>query len=193
MNKSVIDLVNQSKQARLTLVPHLSDEDISRVWDAVSQNILQNYMQRKATIIKNFGTFTYVTHYHIVAQVKSLVYQQPVFVTSPKLVATHRIREPSRPYTAVHKVMPLNYTQLSMTCGIDRDSVELCVKEVAQAFNRAIRQNTNVQCLFRGIGVLCMNNLTPKMKFFKEFLRRVDRTENVMNCMEQRCIMSTQH
>lgn len=191
MNKTIANLVRESRRDRLSLTPHLSENDISKIWDAICRSIEQNYVERKATWIKNLGTFTFVSLRSLVTQKKAIVVQRPVLTLCDKLVRTHRLQQPMRPTSGEHHIMPLNYSALAISSGYDRDSIELAVLEVAQALTRAIRAKSNVEFLFRGIGVLYVKSLVCKMKFFHEFLRRMDRTENLANCMEQVCLFKS--
>jgi len=179
MNKTVTDLVRESKKRRLTLIPNLTDEDITRVWDAVCQSITSNYMNDKGTTIKNFGTFQYIPTWTT---------RRPCFTVSEKNVQMHRIKQPDLKVIAgeQNRTMKLNYSELAVYCDMDRDSVELCVKEVVSAWAGAVARKTNVKFLFTGIGVLNIDNLNLKFKFFNSFIRRISRTDAIKTCLYKR-------
>ena len=67
--------------------------DITRIWDAISRVIIANLKSRKATLIKDIGTFNFVTKRVEVAQNKFLIIQRPVFVVAEKLVYIHNIQQ----------------------------------------------------------------------------------------------------
>jgi len=185
---NVLDLIKASRKARCDLVPHLSDDDVSKVWEAVCQVVVKNMLDRRATVIKNLGKFTYTTSYHTATQKHSLVFQRLVFIVCDKLVSTHRLLQPARKITGEHHVSHLNWTELGIITGLRREDVEMCVTEIAQSFMRAHVNNTNVQMLFPSVGVLYVNDRNIKMKFFKTLLKQIDQTGHITNSMKQSCL-----
>lgn len=56
----------------------------------------------------------------------------------------------------------------------DRDTVELCVKEVLQAMGRSLAARKNIQFDFGNIGRLVIQDRKVKMRFFKDFIASLD-------------------
>ena len=71
-------------------------------------------------------------------------------------------------------VVALNYTILSNDSPFDRDTVEMCVKEILQALSHAVSSGRMVDFPFLGIGKLIICDGKAKMKFFREFIRQLD-------------------
>ena len=56
----------------------------------------------------------------------------------------------------------------------DRDTVELCVKEVLQAMGRSLAARKNIQFDFSNIGRLVILDRKAKMRFFRDFIASLD-------------------
>ena len=61
--------------------------------------------------------------------------------------------------------------------------VESCVKEVLQAVSRSLHVKRNVEFIFSGIGCLSIRDARVKMKFFKEFVKSMDNTGELVNAL----------
>lgn len=71
-------------------------------------------------------------------------------------------------------IVQLNFSALSSESPFDRDTIEGCVKEVLQAYSRAVQARRNVEFTFCGIGKLVIRDGKVKMKFFKDFMNMMD-------------------
>ncbi|ELT98423.1 hypothetical protein CAPTEDRAFT_224677 [Capitella teleta] len=83
-------------------------------------------------------------------------------------------------------VVPLNFAALANEMPFERDTVELCVREVLTAFNRSLSSKRNVEFSFSGIGRLSIRNNKVKMKFFKEFINSMDGSGQLLNALKDR-------
>ena len=68
----------------------------------------------------------------------------------------------------------MNFTALSNMTAFDRDTVELCVKEVLQAMGRSLAARKNIQFDFGNIGRLVIQDRKAKMRFFRDFIASLD-------------------
>ena len=64
-----------------------------------------------------------------------------------------------------------------------RETVESCIKEVLQAVSRSLHVRRNVEFIFTGIGCLSIRDARAKMKFYKEFIRSMDNTGELVNAL----------
>ena len=80
-------------------------------------------------------------------------------------------------------VVQLNFAALSNETPFNRDTVESCVKEVLQALSRSVQAKRNVEFHFAGIGRLSIRESKVKMKFYKEFLRSMDGSGNLVHAL----------
>ena len=88
-------------------------------------------------------------------------------------------------------VVKLNFAALSNDTPFDRDTVESCVKEVLQALARSIQSKRNVEFNFSGIGRLSIRETKVKMKFFKDFLKSMDGSGNLVQALSNVSIKIT--
>ena len=58
--------------------------------------------------------------------------------------------------------------------AFDRDTVELCVKEVLQAMGRSLAARKNIQFDIGNIGRLVIQDRKAKMRFFRDFIASLD-------------------
>lgn len=71
-------------------------------------------------------------------------------------------------------MVSMNFTVLSNRTPFDRDTVEMCVKEVLQALGRSLAAKKNIQFDFGNIGRLIFQEGRAKMRFFREFITSLD-------------------
>ena len=70
----------------------------------------------------------------------------------------------------------LNYTVLSNGTSFDRDTVEICIREIFQILNKAVAANSSVSLDFPHIGRLIFKDKKVRMRFFKGFVQLIDKT-----------------
>ena len=97
-----------------------------------------------------------------------------MFLLSEKLALTHALQHTKYFTSSQVPVSPLNYTVLSNESPFDRDTVELCIKEVLLALNKYISQQRHIVFVFPGIGKLLIRDSRARMKFYREFVTSVD-------------------
>lgn len=73
-------------------------------------------------------------------------------------------------------VVCLNYTVLSNGASFDRDTVEICIREIFQVLNKAIAADRSVSLDFPHIGRLIFKDKKVRMRFFKGFVQSMDKT-----------------
>ena len=71
-------------------------------------------------------------------------------------------------------VIPLNYSTLSKQTLFSRDLVEMCFKEILLAMSRCLNARRNIQLDFNRVGRLLICDTKAKMKFFHDFIKKLD-------------------
>ena len=97
-----------------------------------------------------------------------------MFHLSEKLALTHALQHTKHFASAQVPITPLNYTVLANESPFDRDTIELCTKEVLLALNKYISQQRHIEFVFPGIGKLLIRDCRARMKFYREFVTSVD-------------------
>lgn len=82
--------------------------------------------------------------------------------------------------------MALNYTMLASYSPFDRDTVEMCVKEILHTFSYVVGMGKSVELPFVGIGKLVVRDSRAKMKFFRDFIRQLDSSGQLEDAFHQR-------
>lgn len=71
-------------------------------------------------------------------------------------------------------VLPLNYTILSNEGSYDRDSIQLCVKEILLTMSRCLFTQKGVHLDFCEVGRVIVKDSRIHMKFFRSFIKQLD-------------------
>ena len=80
-------------------------------------------------------------------------------------------------------ILQLNFTAIATETPYSRETVESCIKEVLQALSRSLHVKRNVEFIFSGIGCLSIRDSRVKMKFYKEFIKSMDSTGELVNAL----------
>lgn len=183
MAEVMYGLVSEARKNRFSAIPKLAEEDIVNVWDNVSKFIERQMALQKGVCVPGLGTFTYSQKKLDVGNNKYIQIQRPVFVLSEKFAMTHGLNYTKHHTTGQIPIVQLNFAALSNETPFNRDTVESCVKEVLQALSRSVQAKRNVEFHFAGIGRLSIRESKVKMKFYKEFLRSMDGSGNLVHAL----------
>nr|XP_034971799.1 coiled-coil domain-containing protein 81 [Zootoca vivipara] len=169
----------------LTL-PKLTTEDILGIWGTVSEFVEKQLSMNKGVLIPGLGTFSFLRQKLEVGNNKYILIQRPVFLLSEKLAQIHGLK-----FTKIHTpgdipIVPLNFIVLSLEGPFNRETVEGCVRETLLSFSRSIATKQTVEFTFKGIGVLVIRDNRVKMKFYKDFLRAMDGSGNLLKALTNR-------
>ncbi|XP_045037891.2 coiled-coil domain-containing protein 81 isoform X2 [Desmodus rotundus] len=142
----------------LPTLPLLSQEEVSIIWEHVSEFVEQQLSVHKGVQIPGLGTFTFMRQKLEVGNNKFLLFQRPIFIMAEKLVQLHGLKQ-NKVYTPGDiPIVPLNFAMISLEGSFNRDTVEGCVKETLLYLSRSISIKKNVEFIFKGIGVLMIRD-----------------------------------
>lgn len=179
MSETVCTLVAEAKKSKYSLIPHLLEDDILIVWDALSGFIEKQMLQVKGVCIQGFGTFTFSQRRIELGGNKHILIQRPVLVMAERLLQTHSLQYPKQHATGQIPVVSLNYTALANGTSFDRDTVEICLREIMLTLGKVLAAGKNVEIDFTGVGRLVLKDKKAKMKFFKHFIHSMDTSGNL--------------
>ena len=77
-------------------------------------------------------------------------------------------------YVGCIPVVPLNYTVLSNEGSYNRDSVELCIKEILSAMSRCLSVRKSIHLDFIDVGRVIIKDSKVQVKFFRDFIKQLD-------------------
>lgn len=170
-------LVHEAKSGKYSLIPKsLAEEDVLQIWVQVSQFVIRQLIQQKAVNMPGLGMFSVLQCRLDLGNNRSLVVQRPIFMLAEKFAKTHALTSTKYQSSGEIPVVQLNFAVISMEMGLERDVVEICIKEILSAFNRAVNTRKNVDLTFQNIGRLVIKDGKAKMKFTRDFLKTMDGT-----------------
>ncbi|XP_037696917.1 coiled-coil domain-containing protein 81 isoform X2 [Choloepus didactylus] len=185
LDRIVPVLQELSKQVLPTL-PSLTQEEVSTIWENVSEFVERQLTLHKGVHIPGLGTFTFMRQKLEVGNNKFILIQRPMFIMAEKLVQIHGLKQ-NKVYTPGDiPIVPLNFVMISLEGPFNRDTVEGCVKETLLFLSRSISIRQNVEFTFKGIGVLVIKDSKVKMRFFKDFLSAMDESGTLVKALANR-------
>lgn len=179
-------LYNELKRNKFSGIPKFSEEDVANVWESVSRFVERQMTNQKGVHIPGLGTFTFSQRTMDVGHGKQIVMQRPVFQLAEKFAQIHALNYTKHYVTAQIPILQLNFTAIASETPYPRETVESCIKEVLQALSRSLHVKRNVEFIFTGIGCLSMRDSRVKMKFYKEFIKSMDNTGELVNALRNR-------
>ncbi|KAM5317724.1 coiled-coil domain-containing protein 81 [Glossophaga mutica] len=170
----------------LPTLPLLSQEEVSTIWEHVSEFVERQLSVHKGVQIPGLGTFTFMRQKLEVGNKKLLLFQRPIFIMAEKLVQLHGLKQNKVYSPGDIPIVPLNFAMISLEGSFNRDTVEGCVKETLLFLSRSISIKKNVEFIFKGIGVLVIRDGRVKMRFLKDFLFKMDGSGTLAKALANR-------
>ncbi|XP_047374331.1 coiled-coil domain-containing protein 81 [Sciurus carolinensis] len=185
MLDTIVPALQDLSRQVLPTLPSLSQEEVSTIWENVSEFVERQLTLHKGVHIPGFGTFTF-TRQKLEMGNKFILIQRPVFIMAEKLLQTHGLVQNKVYSPGDIPVVPLNFVMISLEGPFNRDTVEGCVKETLLFLSRSISIKKHVEFTFKGIGVLVIKDSRVKMRFFKDFLCTMDGSGTLMKALANR-------
>lgn len=179
-------LASANKGRYSSIKDTLSDDDVSSVWENVSNHVEKQMTQQKGVQIPGLGSFSISQKKLEVGNNKFILTQRPVFNVSEKFAQTHGLQFQKYHVPGSIPVLPLNFSSVSFESPFDRDTVERCTKEIVSSVARALAAKKNIELVFSGIGRLTIRESRVKMKFYKEFINEMDHSGKLVDSMMNR-------
>ncbi|XP_063807442.1 coiled-coil domain-containing protein 81 isoform X2 [Pseudophryne corroboree] len=182
----MLDFLQDADRNGFPTLSKLSEDDVCTIWASVSEFIEHQMSLQKGVQVPGLGTFTLSRQKLNVGNNKFTLLQRPVFLLSEKCAQIHGLKCNKIFTTGDIPIVPLNFIALSFGCPYNRDTIEGCVKETLLVFSRSVSTKQNVEFSFKGIGTLIIRDLKVKMKFYKEFVNRMDGTGTLVQSLSNR-------
>ncbi|XP_053906539.1 uncharacterized protein LOC128849293 [Cuculus canorus] len=158
----------------------LSLAEVIRVWDTVSEYMLQQIALNKGVAIDGLGVF-YVLRQHYSKLNGDVL--APKFRLLEGVMQAQRISHANRDIPDDLQVVPLDYSQLSLKTTVPEKMVEECVNDLVVLFTWGAGLGEDYDLVFKGIGILRSRDKILRMTYYKDFLLAIDGTGTVLNCM----------
>uniref|UniRef100_A0A8D2DMU5 Coiled-coil domain containing 81 n=1 Tax=Sciurus vulgaris TaxID=55149 RepID=A0A8D2DMU5_SCIVU len=98
MLDTIVPALQDLSRQVLPTLPSLSQEEVSTIWENVSEFVERQLTLHKGVHIPGFGTFTF-TRQKLEMGNKFILIQRPVFIMAEKLLQTHGLVQNKRPDT----------------------------------------------------------------------------------------------
>ncbi|XP_047910135.2 coiled-coil domain-containing protein 81-like isoform X2 [Anser cygnoides] len=158
----------------------LSLDDVIRIWDGVSQYMLQQFALKKGVAVDVLGVF-YIQRKHSSEVNGDMVV--PRFHLSERVAQAQGLSYTSSDIPDDLKVVPLDYSQLSQKTSIPEKLVKECVNDIVVLFSWGAGLGEDYDLVFKGIGCLMGRNKILTMRYHTQFLLAIDGTGTVLECL----------
>ncbi|KYO28519.1 hypothetical protein Y1Q_0005324 [Alligator mississippiensis] len=162
---------------------NLHVDEITNIWDKVSEFVHHNLCMNKGVQIPGLGIFSFARIKLDLSGNKFLVTQKPVFLLSEKLCQAYRLKQRKKHTPGEIPIVPLNIVIVSLESSLRRDVVQDCLRETLLYLLGLIVEERPITFLFNEIGILRIQNEKVHMTFFKEFLKVMDRNGKLVKIL----------
>ncbi|KAK7865789.1 hypothetical protein R5R35_001255 [Gryllus longicercus] len=164
-----------------------SRDDVTAIWNIISQQVVERLHNGNAVCITGLGTFT-LSEWKIHNGSKICLQKlQPVFILSKRLSEFYHVKVVET-YTADRiPLKKLSFSAVSKISGIKRHTVENIITEVTQVFVQLIGRNVDTEFPLAGIGKIEIKNKVLNVMFDMDFVEKVTKA-NTCTHEEQQCI-----
>nr|XP_038033187.1 uncharacterized protein LOC119716484 [Anas platyrhynchos] len=161
---------------------HLQDDEIVKVWDAVSHFIRRQFALNKGVTVPGLGTFFAVKQDRPMAGVKLLDAKKPVFQVSEHFANVHGLPYKKETFPGIPPFVFLNYAWLSLDIGIPRDTVQRCIQETLLFLSYSLAKKQAVDFIFKDIGRLVFRKSRVQMHFSSDFVHNLNSNGQLLKC-----------
>ncbi|XP_068521640.1 coiled-coil domain-containing protein 81-like isoform X2 [Anas acuta] len=161
---------------------HLQDDEIVKVWDAVSHFIRRQFALNKGVTVPGLGTFFAVKQDRPMAGVKLLDAKKPVFQVSEHFANVHGLPYKKETFPGIPPFVFLNYAWLSLDIGIPRDTVQRCIQETLLFLSYTLAKKQAVDFIFKDIGRLVFRKSRVQMHFSSDFVHNLNSNGQLLKC-----------
>ncbi|XP_069664542.1 coiled-coil domain-containing protein 81-like [Haliaeetus albicilla] len=165
---------------------NLSDDEIVRIWDGVSQYILRQLALNKGVTIPGLGTFCLIKHYLSTGASDLLHTLKPIFQLSENFAWVHGLQYEKETLPGALSIVLLNYTSVSLDTRIPRDTVQRCVQETLLFLSYTLAKKQDVDFTFKDMGCLRFRKNKVKMQFSADFVCSLDSTGRLLKSLLSR-------
>nr|XP_038027958.1 coiled-coil domain-containing protein 81-like [Anas platyrhynchos] len=161
---------------------HLQDDEIVKVWDAVSHFIRRQFALNKGVTVPGLGTFFAVKQDRPMAGFKLLDAKKPVFQVSEHFANVHGLPYKKETFPGIPPFVFLNYAWLSLDIGIPRDTVQRCIQETLLFLSYTLAKKQAVDFIFKDIGRLVFRQNRVQMHFSSDFVHNLNSNGQLLKC-----------
>uniref|UniRef100_A0A493SW88 CCDC81 HU domain-containing protein n=1 Tax=Anas platyrhynchos platyrhynchos TaxID=8840 RepID=A0A493SW88_ANAPP len=157
--------------------------EIAKIWASASHYLSQQLALHQAVHIPGLGTFTVVTE-QVANQEKDIVtVERPVFHLAKAIVHNNDLRYDYIDVPGYAHFEELPYAQIASENNVSESLVRLCIERSTRLFRVCIEDRQNIAFLWRDIGMLIIEGKDVKMKFYEDFLEKLNGTTDTLEAL----------
>ncbi|XP_052557306.1 uncharacterized protein LOC128089688 [Tympanuchus pallidicinctus] len=172
-------LFNPLDPKELTLLRDLTTAEICRVWDATSEYIRKELMEKRAVDI-GIGSFAVVPAHAAAGEDGVLDVDRPIFQLNKHIQKFYKLKKPKTKIPFEIFEHPLNFQEIAESICFRVPIVEQCIYETLLFFAEALRGKKEVDFFFKTLGILSLRGHEVIMNFFDDCVLQVDATGNML-------------
>eukprot|EP00075_Anas_platyrhynchos_P017841 XP_027307094.1 titin-like [Anas platyrhynchos] len=164
-------------------IEKLINSEIAKIWASASHYLSQQLALHQAVHIPGLGTFTVVTE-QVANQEKDIVtVERPVFHLAKAIVHNNDLRYDYIDVPGYAHFEELPYAQIASENNVSESLVRLCIERSTRLFRVCIEDRQNIAFLWRDIGMLIIEGKDVKMKFYEDFLEKLNGTTDTLEAL----------
>ncbi|XP_069647827.1 coiled-coil domain-containing protein 81-like [Haliaeetus albicilla] len=137
----------------------------------------------QAVRIPGLGTFGVVRE-RVVSKEKGLVVvERPVFHLANAIARDHDLRYGCIDVAGHQHFEQLPYARIASENAVSEGTVQLCVERTMRLFRVCLENRDNVALVWRDVGMLIIQGRDVKMRFYTDFLKRLNGTDQSLQAV----------
>ncbi|XP_031412130.1 uncharacterized protein LOC109370442 [Meleagris gallopavo] len=128
--------------------------------------------------IPTFGSFSMASE-GVEAEDGTVTLQWPAFRLARNLVGSHNLMEREECPTGHKEVEPLKYAEVAAAASVTWQTGTACIFDTTSLVFHCLRKGENIAFVLKDIGVLLIEEMRVQMKFYYDFLERINGKESL--------------
>ncbi|XP_068528359.1 coiled-coil domain-containing protein 81-like [Anas acuta] len=157
--------------------------EIAKIWASASHYLSQQLALHQAVRIPGLGTFTVVTEQVANKEKDIVTVERPVFHLAKAIVHNNDLRYDYIDVPGYAHFEELPYAQIASENNVSESLVRLCIERSTRLFRVCIEDRQNIAFLWRDIGMLIIEGKDVKMKFYEDFLEKLNGTTDTLEAL----------
>ncbi|KAM6032497.1 uncharacterized protein LJ206_002323 [Theristicus caerulescens] len=163
----------------------LKNSEFANIWASASWYLSQRLALHQAVCIPGLGTFAVVRE-RVASMEKDLVLvERPVFHLAKAIAQDHDLRYGCIEVPGRRYFEQLPYAQIASDNAVSEGTVQLCMERTMRLLRVCLENRKNVALVWGDVGMLIIQGRDVKMRFYTDFLKRLNGTDKALQAVLQ--------
>ncbi|KAM6042947.1 coiled-coil domain-containing protein 81-like [Theristicus caerulescens] len=159
--------------------------EFANIWASASWYLSQRLALHQTVCIPGLGTFAVVRE-RVASMGKDLVVvERPVFHLAKAIAQDHGLRYGCIEVPGRHYFKQLPYAQIASDNAVSESTVHLCMERTMCLLRVCLENGKNVALVWGDVGMLIIQGRDVKMRFYTDFLKRLNGTDKALQAVLQ--------